>query len=501
MYFKKWISDLLLESNLIKDHNDIQYISFVPVPPYDNFDCAIRCKRIPYNSGELLDNFHSPFVERICLFGNYYNVLFNIGGMEKLLVDIASDEDYGYFNAFVGQYVTVEHTSMTPVYPINLATYRSSVLGSAIAAALGLLGANVKTHYFVEDTARQLYLLSQGTLNCMLNWQCDGKIDHTIGRIFTISYLLTKGLKPDDKVIDRMFPLANKNVNIDSLKEKDVSQEYFSELSRLCLKGHEKTLNDSFANIDCFDFERELLGNVDFSIFTNALEIKQLFETDTLPYHVKNAIYYANLKLHSDIVFSIVSSRQREVIKKSLKELSNPLGIKVIHFGDVVVLHDGKRVIDSIRQGFFSSVDQYFINLSSMCAASQSQVCAAIRYQMLSCRSEDTCVLDENSQAAIGLIINYEKLIRQLNEHSCNASQTEDTPILHSIVKEICRFEEIVRSFATNFSYPKLITYVENLAKLLCESIENSSISSAIAVSSKRVLENAFRLMGMNTFI
>lgn len=501
IFFKKWVSGLLLEAKLIEAETDIQYVSFAPVAPFDNFDCAIRCKRIPPNSDVLLKNFQSPFIESISLIGNYYNVLFNLNGVENILLDIAVNENYGYSNLFEDQRIVVEHTSMTPVYPVNLATFRSSIIGSSIAATFRLLGAKVRTHYFVEDTARQLNLLSSGVKSCSGEWQSNGKIDHTVGRIFTMAYLLNKGIQPDFATVDRMFPLANKNVCLECLCKQEVTQDYLSDISQICVAGHEKTLNDSFARVDCFDYEYNLLDNVDCSIFANLEETERLFATGTLPYYIKNAVYYAYLKSQSDMVFSVVSSRQREVIKMSLKELASPKGIKVVHFGDVVVLHNGEKKIDSIRDGVFNSVDQYVLELAATCAVSQAQACAAVRYHMLSCRNEDPCVFDDDCQTTVELIKSYSDLLCRLKILRTNVSHTVDVSFTHATIKEILRFEEVVQRLSKDFSYANLITYVEKLKELLEVAIDRGCINRVIADASRRVFENAFRLMGIDILI
>lgn len=496
---KQWIAQLLVDKGVIDSFECIQNITFTPVAPYDNYDCSVRCKSIKDDVNCILESFSSTFVEEIDLIGNYFNIRFAKEGIAEQLLSIANDDAYGYVQVFKGKSIIVEHTSMTPVYPINLATFRSTIIGSSIFKTCSVMGAKVATHYFVEDTARQLKLLARGIQAVDITWDQKGKTDHSIGRIFTLTYLTSKGIAPDYEVVDSMYPFANKGIVMDKLSDDTCfEQAYLTNISKKCITGHVKTLEYASADVDVLDYESALLENVDYSIFSEPTEVQSMFCSNEIPYYIKNAIYYHTLKEKSDIVISVVPRRQREVIKTSLQALKNKNGINTIFFGDVVVSNKGRASIDSIREGVFNTVDQYITELSRKYSVSKQFAVDAMQYHILKTDNESTVLFESHIAESVRVLKNYSETISALISVEDADDSILSTDIAHNIIKEVFRFEDVTNKVVKRVSYAILVSYIESLKNLAIDAISQHKINKSLANAVIRILINSFNLLNID---
>jgi len=96
--------------------------------------------------------------------GNYVNVKLDCRRFaDKILTSVETlGFQYGFDRRLAGKRVFIEHTSLNPVYPINVATFRSSAIGNAMTHLYERFGADVETHFWVEDKARQISMVVRG---------------------------------------------------------------------------------------------------------------------------------------------------------------------------------------------------------------------------------------------------------------------------------------------------------------------------------------------------
>ena len=492
---KSWIVNILAEAGLIESSIDVQYISFNPVPPYSHYDCTVRCHKLQSDAKEKISNIKINYIKKIDLIGNYFNICFNYVEILPIINKVANNETYGISDQICCKKIIVEHTSITPVYPINLATYRSSVIGNAIDHTYSMLGSEVDSHFFLEDTARQLNLLLRGIKMVDVEWKDSGKVDHSIGKIFYLAYLENKKINANGETIYRMFPFANDKICLRHNSEDIVcNQEELTNISKECAKGHAETLRASSINVEFYDLESEIIDTFNKSEFIRGEEIQDLIKNNRLSYSIKNAIYYAMLMRNADRVFSVISKRQREVISTSISELKDVNKIKVVFYGDVVIANSQNLGLDSIREGCFNSVDQYITEVSTKYNISKELSVASLKYQILKCKTGEICTVSKEPYETIQMILKYSTIINHLSSISDESLQIGDMEIL----KEVFKFEDVVSKLFKDFDYSNLITYLEKLCDLISNYMDNKHIEKTLAKAICRVLHNSFEFIGID---
>ncbi len=89
------------------------------------------------------------------------------------------------------QRVIVEHTSANPARPIHIGTAKNSIFGDSLARLLSARGHRVSTHFYVDDTGRQVAIMAYG-FKLLGNPEPTGKADEFIGRIYSVTAALVE---------------------------------------------------------------------------------------------------------------------------------------------------------------------------------------------------------------------------------------------------------------------------------------------------------------------
>jgi arginyl-tRNA synthetase len=104
--------------------------------------------------------------------------------------------EYGLLKTTAPERTIVEHTSANPARPIHIGTAKNSIFGDALARLLSARGHDVRTHFYIDDTGRQVAIMAYGYK--LLNEPTpEGKPDHFIGKIYSVTATLVEieGLK------------------------------------------------------------------------------------------------------------------------------------------------------------------------------------------------------------------------------------------------------------------------------------------------------------------
>jgi len=250
--FDDWLIEELRVRYSIETQ-DVQAIIWFPVAPFEQYTCAIRfCKRITINDFSADD-----FVEELSCVGNYLNLILNNRKLVNKVKDVVSEagDRYGFSMKCSDLKIAIEHTSLTPVYPINISTFRSSVIGNALTNYYRKFGADVNVHYLVADTARNIELVLNSCTDLGVH-QYSGKADHICGALFCEA-LKKIGKFGNTGHITRMFPKFKKDENGSVAQPFNDVRTY----CEICLSGHIATLADAGIRIDTFDYQdrRKLL--------------------------------------------------------------------------------------------------------------------------------------------------------------------------------------------------------------------------------------------------
>jgi arginyl-tRNA synthetase len=236
----------------------------------------------------------------------YVNFKAKIETLAQLTLDAIHHEgsSYGLLKTDQPQRVIVEHTSANPARPIHIGTAKNSIFGDALARILTGRGHDVKTHFYIDDTGRQVAQMAYG-YKLLGEPKPDGKPDVFFGKVYSITStlveldeckkrlaLLRKTNASDidivavTKELDEWVGVAAElqskyPVEFDLLSQKirndPDSQRFINELirryekadpetkslirrvSQMVLAGFEETLRRAHVHFDQWDWESDML--------------------------------------------------------------------------------------------------------------------------------------------------------------------------------------------------------------------------------------------------
>jgi arginyl-tRNA synthetase len=123
----------------------------------------------------------------------YVNFRANLARLTELTlrsVQLAGSE-YGLLKTEAPERTIVEHTSANPARPIHIGTAKNSIFGDALARLLSARGHDVRTHFYIDDTGRQVAIMAYG-YKLLDEPSPEGKPDHFIGKIYSVTATLVE---------------------------------------------------------------------------------------------------------------------------------------------------------------------------------------------------------------------------------------------------------------------------------------------------------------------
>src|SRR5205809_7081323 len=118
----------------------------------------------------------------------YVNFKANLLRLTQLTLDAITQREkrYGLLETKTPNRVIVEHTSANPARPIHIDTSKNAIFGDTLARILRAGGHAVRTHFYIDDTGRQVAQMGYGyqLLGKPEPW---GKSVEFIGRISSIT--------------------------------------------------------------------------------------------------------------------------------------------------------------------------------------------------------------------------------------------------------------------------------------------------------------------------
>ncbi len=161
------------------------------------FELAKKLKRNPMElAGEITkatDSSCFVLVDKVEPAGGYVNFHVNFSKFSALTLKsiIELDTEYGFVKTDKPSKIIVEHTSVNPLHPIHIGQARNPMLGDALARILQRRGNMVSRHYYIDDVGRQSSVVAYGYLK-LGRPKPQGKVDHFIGNIYTITACLVE---------------------------------------------------------------------------------------------------------------------------------------------------------------------------------------------------------------------------------------------------------------------------------------------------------------------
>ena len=236
----------------------------------------------------------------------YVNFKANLLRLTQLTLDAITQREkrYGLLETKTPERVIVEHTSANPARPIHIGTSKNSIFGDALARILRARGHDVQTHFYIDDTGRQVAQMAYG-YQLLGQPEPKGKTDEFIGRIYSITSTLAeidenkrrlallKKTKASDidivavtKSLDEWvgvaaelrskypeeFDLLNEHISKDPDPQKSIldlirkyekgereTRSLIRRVSQMVLAGFEETLRRARIYFDQWDWESEML--------------------------------------------------------------------------------------------------------------------------------------------------------------------------------------------------------------------------------------------------
>ena len=123
----------------------------------------------------------------------YVNFRANLARLTELtLKSVQLDgSEYGLIKTHAPERTVVEHTSANPARPIHIGTAKGAIFGDALARLLAARGHNVRTHFYIDDTGRQVAIMAYG-YKLLGEPTPEGKPDHFIGKIYSVTATLVE---------------------------------------------------------------------------------------------------------------------------------------------------------------------------------------------------------------------------------------------------------------------------------------------------------------------
>ncbi|OLE70322.1 hypothetical protein AUF78_07180 [archaeon 13_1_20CM_2_51_12] len=123
----------------------------------------------------------------------YVNFRANLARLTELtLKSIQRDgSEYGLLKTHASEKTVVEHTSANPARPIHIGTAKGALFGDALARLLAARGHSVRTHFYIDDTGRQVAIMAYG-YKLLGEPTPEGKPDHFIGKIYSVTATLVE---------------------------------------------------------------------------------------------------------------------------------------------------------------------------------------------------------------------------------------------------------------------------------------------------------------------
>jgi arginyl-tRNA synthetase len=236
----------------------------------------------------------------------YVNFKANLSSLTQITLHTIEKEGqaYGLLRALSPQRIIVEHTSANPARPIHIGTSKNSIFGDTLARILKARGHQVQTHFYIDDTGRQVAQMAYG-YKLLGEPPPTGKTDEFIGRIYSITstlaeidenkrrlLLLKKTNAPDidivavTKALDEwvgvaeelrskypdMFDALSELISKEQDPQKSIveiirkyekgdteTRTLIRRVSQMVLNGFEETLRRARIHFDQWDWESEML--------------------------------------------------------------------------------------------------------------------------------------------------------------------------------------------------------------------------------------------------
>ncbi len=464
-------------------------------------------------------------VREVTASDKYVNVSLNASPLaERVLSNVeALGARYGVDVKLAGANMLVEHTSLSPVYPLNVSTFRSSVIGNALVHLYRCFGANVQARFWVEDHSRQLAVVRRGLQSLRMTIadlaSVAVKIDHGIGAVFAATLYRVKAsdLAGDGARLNRMFPLAGFDPKVSAgcapgdMQLADTDKDDAMAIARLCIRGFDDTFASTGIRMDRYDFESGYQGS------EQAMHVLQTLAGNTRrpnqgrpTYLLRNAVYYSLMLNECTRAVSVVSARQKDVAYASARlaetvHKGSGRSLEIVCFGDV---YGSNHRNDSIGQGIFTTVDGLLSAHARELGQPEAVVAAGIKFALLRLNSHRVC--DLSGQAPnihrdfLQVLQTIASVERQLvvDDRAWSENMADDVGHDILLLKRLAVLPDLLTQVLQSAAFHAVARYVLDVANdtrgYVRRCLKGGRVPSRrLLAASRTVLLNALGVMGI----
>jgi len=460
--------------------------------------------------------------------GRYINVDINTRTLCRELIPYVLEkaQNFGFSNIGKGDTLVIEHTSLTPAYPINLSTFRGAIIGDAISNLYRKSGFEVTTHYWVDDYCQQLnlieYIIKKYSISIEKIKAGLSKEDHSIASLFAYSLFEIRGRELDDTCLQeivKMFPFSSVLRHLDFLVMSSDIPATRQQVVSACMKGIQETMKRSNINIDKFIYSSEvnsMLSKYDgidrLKLLINNLRNDQI-DSNIPNYLGRNISYYIYGLKEAKRVISVVSIRQRDVINIALDIIKAVNGaisenLMIRFFGDMSI---GASGFDSISKGIFNSVDKFVSNEVGRTGLDEEYVYNVLRWYFLKSKPHRLIRFPANFNTIYQEMPNFAHLNFLIKKFQADEIKTlgggydelpEFDQAINVILKELIIFPKLIEGAFKEHSFSKVEKGIGRLVSNTIKYMENNDpVFPDLIKVVMLVLDNSLNLLGINSSV
>lgn len=471
----------LIKNNIITKNDEIQDINFSPKFDNQKYDLAIRVNNCSRENKKYY--FIDVIIEECNVTGFYINIKYNFNKLFELL-EYSIKEDVLFNCRQKSASIIIEHTSLTPVYPINLSTFRSSVIGNALYNLFLTNGyTKLRASFFVDDKARNFELINKlfdpvfFEKNKFLNYN---RWDNIIGELYITSVLYSKNKYNGDSrnSIKLMYPnslITDKEMN-DLIYGEEIKNSNKKMYLYKVLEGY-----------DCF-FDDYNINKLEYhfaSSFSNSLLD---LNNDNGQYFKENYAYYDSLIKNNNIVISIVNKRHSQLLL-NVKKLINSDNLEFVFTEDICFLNNESiEYVDKISDVRFHSVDNYINLLKKNYPDKDDRFLKnALMFDILSYNVDKKITYNEDGYINFN---SYEEIVKILNLKIETYSILNKSKYETEIIEKILCYSSILNKSILYRSPILIINYMKELISLTKNVSHNSILIKFVKIILRKGLND-----------
>lgn len=442
--------ELLVSNGVIPSSDLVQNVNYSPNIGGQVFDLAIRVSK-PLFDTEKEFTFEKSVIKSCIYINQYFNIVYNQDYLFRLL--LRNNIEIDLSDIIGDKSLLIEHTSLTPVYPIDLSTYRTTVVGDTLYSILKSCEIDVDNDFFVSDDAHQLELTEKIaykkilTLDSYIN--CHRK-DIYFGKLFIVSLYLKRNMYSDSLIskLNKLYggvEITKEDINaLINVKRSEKKEKLTKrQISKLVVEGYEKFLNQ-------FDHTQ-----MNYTFYSDISKAHKQYKSENKAY------YRYQLKKH-DRVISVVSKRQEDLLKSLEEKFEGRVSLRFVN--DIEIINDkGEHLENKPSKLQHIIVDRYFDRvLKHYPDVERGTLLKAFKLFILSKRYVDKIIVPEDGNIDLSEFFKILDIGEYINKGEDSTYKVND------LIEKICDYTNVVGKIAETLNVQLAVEYLQAMTNIIC---------------------------------